>query len=129
MSLSCGCDFDASDFDTWWQDYSEFKPLQTKRSRKCCSCSSKIEVGAETMEFYRFRHSRGEIEERIYGDDGEVPLASSFMCEECAGLYLALEELGYNCLDITYPMKSYIAEYNEMREEDEKWRLKQSLPG
>jgi hypothetical protein len=122
MNLSCSCDFDTSDFDTWWQDYSGFKPLQTKRSRKCCSCGTKIAVGDETIEFYRYRHVNGEIEERIYGDDGEVPLASSFMCEECAGLYLALDELGYGCLDITEPMKSYVIEYNQMREEDEKWK-------
>ena len=39
------------------------------------------------------------------------------MCEECSGLYLALEELGFNCINIAENMKYLVAEYNEMREE------------
>jgi len=111
MALSCSCDFEPSDFDTFWMDHSDFKPLAGKNRKRCCSCENQISISSETMEFYRFRYSKHEIEERIYGE--YVPLAGHFMCEECAGLYLALEELGYGCLDVTEPMKGYIEEYND----------------
>ena len=117
MSLICGCDFDPSDFERWWEDCSAPKLMGIKAKRKrCCSCNKLINSNEEVVEFYRYRHPKGDIEERIHGDE-RVPLASSFMCEECYGLYLALSDIGYECLDINQPMKDYVAEYNEMREE------------
>jgi len=116
MSLSCSCEFYPSDYDSWyWEDHSSFKPLATKKRRRCCSCKEQINIGSDTIEFFRYRNTKNDIEERIHGE--RVSLASSFMCEECAGLYLALDELGYGCLDISQPMKDYVDEYNEMREE------------
>lgn len=114
MSLSCNCDFDfdREDVAWYWTGRSDFYPVSVSGQRKrCISCGAFIKPLTDTMEFYRYRVSRNDIEERIYGE--EVPLASDFMCEECAGLYLALEELGYGCFDISQPMEDYIAEYNE----------------
>jgi hypothetical protein len=116
MSLSCSCDFDPSDFVWWWEGYSPLKPVQIGRRKRCCSCKELINIGTETIEFYKYRHPKNDIEERIYSDM-RVPIASSFMCEECSGLFLALDELGYGCLDISQPMREYIAEYNEIRKE------------
>jgi len=116
MSLSCSCDFDPSDYETWWEGHSKFKPLESKRRKRCCSCEELIEITSEVIEFYNYRRPKDDIEERIHGDEG-VALASSFMCEDCGGLYLALDELGYGCLDISGSMRDYVAEYNQMREE------------
>lgn len=119
MSLSCSCgDIDPSDYDWCWVDHSNFKLMGLRdRRKRCCSCNELINSIDEVIEFYRRRATKNDIEENIYGE--EVPLASSFMCEECSGLYLALDELGYGCLDISQPMKDYIVEYNEMREQAE----------
>ena len=118
MSLSCSCDFDTDDFDGWWwEDHSNFKPVKIGRRKRCCSCKELINIGTENLEFYRYRHAKDDVELNIHGDN-PIPLASYFMCEECSGLYLALSELGYGCLDIGEPMKDYVAEYNEMRELD-----------
>lgn len=107
--LSCSCEFDSSYYDEWWEDHSDFTLLEGKRAKRCCSCHSLIPVGSEIMKFYRYRNPKNNIEEKIYE---AVPLAPYVMCEECAGLYLALEELGYGCLDVTQPMRDYVAEYN-----------------
>lgn len=94
MPLSCKC----SDDPEWWYSGPEdFEPLATKRPRKCCSCSKPIAVGETCGRFIRWREPRHDVEERIYGSDcgNGVPLAPTFMCEECAGLWMALDELGY----------------------------------
>jgi hypothetical protein len=64
--------------------------------------------------FARWRYPTHEVEERIYGDGGEVPLATWFMCEDCTGLYWALSELGF-CFDIEDDMRKLVKEYNAMR--------------
>ena len=116
MSLSCSCEFDdPSAYNWYWVGHSNFKLMGVRNKRKrCCSCEKLINSNEEVMEFYRYRVTRNDIEERIHGE--EVSLANSFMCEECSGLFLALDELGYGCLDISQPMTGYIEEYNEMRE-------------
>lgn len=110
MTLLCSCDFDISDYDYWQEGDSGFQPFVSKRRKRCCSCNSLIEINASSVEFYYFRSPRDEIEERIHGD--QVSLASDHMCEECAGLYYALSELGYDCLNIRHPMKEHIKELN-----------------
>ena len=118
MSLLCGCDFSPEDFDLWWEDFSNLKPMgAVTRRKRCCSCEDLINVTEDVIEFYWYRNPRNDIEERIHGDE-RVPLASTFMCEECSGLYLALNELGYGCLDINQPMKDYVYEHNQMREDE-----------
>lgn len=115
--LSCHCGFDY-DADWFWEttDYEDkyFTTLKTKRSRKCCSCKSVIHVGDECAEIYRHRPPRDEplyIEERIHGD--EVPLASWWLCEPCAGLLLAIQSLGFCCNLGGESLKEQIAEYNK----------------
>ena len=118
MSLSCSCDFDPGDYDDdcwWWEDHSSMIRRIFSRRKRCCSCNDLIGLTEDSIRFFRYRNTKTDIEERIHGDF--VRLASYYMCEECSGLYLALDELGYGCLDITTPMKDYVAEYNEMRNE------------
>ena len=96
MSISCSC-YDGDDY-AWWYETQDQKPLDTKRSRKCCSCGAKIAVGDLATELTRCRPPYDYIEERIYGD--EVYMASWYMCETCGDLYESLVELGY-CIELT----------------------------
>lgn len=112
MSLYCYC---GEDFDWFYEANTKFSILDTKRWRKCCSCKTRLDPGAEVLKFIRHRAPHSYIEEAIYGD--EVPLASMYMCEECGGLFMALEELGY-CITLDEePMRELVAQYNEMRKE------------
>ena len=49
------------------------------------------------------------MEEQIYGD--EVPLATWYLCERCAGIFLSLEELGL-CAQPDESMDAQLAEYH-----------------
>ncbi len=96
MSLYCELDYDGSDGDWWWFGPDEEAPLATKRSRKCCSCGTKVGVGDTARKVRRARPPSERcnyIEESIYGD--EVPLAAWYMCETCGDLADSLSELGY----------------------------------
>ena len=114
MSLSCECSFDTGDFDLWWHGHSAFKLMGYRftNRKRCCSCTNLINVNEDVLEFYMYRRTEGFIEESIYGDEKNI--ASKFMCEDCSGLFLALDELGY-CVDIWEPMPDQIAEYNLIR--------------
>lgn len=96
MSISCGCDYD--DFEWRYISPNDFSVLKTKRSRKCCSCGCGLKPGDEVAEFARERSPQNDIEERIYGDD--VPIAPWFMCEECGGLFMAMQEAGF-CITLS----------------------------
>jgi hypothetical protein len=95
MSISCSCgDWDG---DGWVYTYAEpldFKPLATKRAHRCCSCKRLVRPGEDIVELERYRYPRNDIEERIYGEGDEVPLASWVLCEECGGLFMAIRDLG-----------------------------------
>lgn len=113
MSLSCTCDFDG-DSDRYYETADDFSALDTKRSRKCCSCKTKVKPGDEVLKLRRYRDPSDRcnyIEESIYGD--EVPLAPYYMCETCGGLYFAVQDLGMRC-DIERDLKVQIREYNAM---------------
>jgi hypothetical protein len=114
MPLSCDCDNDDPD---WWYRANPVAPLATKRSRKCCSCKERIAVGDDAMEFVRWRTPAYEsVAERIYGEGGEEPLASWWLCDRCAGLYESLDALGF-CIGAGEDMRSLAREYAEMQRE------------
>lgn len=110
MSLSCSCDYDDCDF--WYSPDNDFSKLKTKRSRRCCSCKSKIAVGAEVLRLSRYRSANSDIEERIYGD--EVEMAAWYLCEKCGGLYMAVQDLGM-CCDVTENIAKQIRDYMEQQ--------------
>lgn len=92
MSVACDC---STDSDWYYEGPSDFSILDTKRGRRCFSCNELVKVGAEVGKFWRHRPSNDEyeLEDRIYGD--EVPLATWYACETCAGLYFSIIEAGY----------------------------------
>lgn len=112
MSLTCAMDCD--DAEWYYEQASDFAPLNTKRSRKCCSCGCRIAVGEDALKHACWRRPENDIEERIYGD--EVPLATKYMCESCGGIAITLSELGYNAPP-GEDMRKLAREYREQREE------------
>lgn len=109
MSLSCSCEND--DAEWYYEADDDFSTLATKRSRRCCSCRKRIAVGDECVHLRRWRSPGYDtIEERIYGEDGEVALASWYLCETCGGLHWAVTDLDM-CLDIDQNIAAQIKEY------------------
>lgn len=113
MSLSCGCDTDwyPDPGDTYWYGPRDATPLATKRSRRCTSCRGKITPGTLAYEIPRVKVPEGDIEERIWGEDGEIPRASAYMCETCGDIALSLEELGF-CLNPWDDQREQLKEYH-----------------
>jgi hypothetical protein len=112
MPLTCECYYDGSEgFDWYFERPEDYSTLKTKRRKRCCSCKNLIDTGTVCLEFTRYRHpGYDSIEERIYGEGAEVPLASWFVCEKCADIYFSLEELGF-CIDLGESMQSLLEEY------------------
>ena len=112
MSLSCDCNY----FDpAWFYEPQDVAPLSTKRSRKCCSCGERISVGDDAMAFIRYRHPEpGSVAERIYGEYGDEPLSTWYLCDRCAGLYESLDGLGF-CNLLEQDMRELCKEYAEMQ--------------
>lgn len=111
MSIYCPTDGE-SDCDWYWEYGSgDGKPLDRKRSRRCCSCKARIAIGELAEVVRRYRGPGNDIEERIYGD--EVPLSDWFLCETCNDLALSLDELGF-CFELGGDsLKQQIAEYRQ----------------
>lgn len=113
MSLSCDCDTDFdTDYDWYYQRNTEFTPFNLKRRRRCYSCHTLIEIGADCLTFTRHRSPITEIEEKIYGDDFGAPLADWYYCEHCGELYIMLTDLGF-CMDLEDNMNRLLLDYQK----------------
>ena len=113
--LTCECG--DGDYAWWYDDHKEVAPLGTKRMRRCCSCNDRIAVGDDCKAFPRWRYpNQGSIEERIYGDGGEVPMPTWYLCDRCAGLYESLDSLGF-CDLLGQDLRATCREYAEMQRE------------
>lgn len=115
MSLYCGCEAEPEPGMTWswWPDDYTDMPFKSRRSR-CAdeSCRKLLNPGDIVAAFKRFRVPETDIECAIYGDDGEIPMAPQYLCEECADLFFSLTELGY-CLSHN-EVRSAHQEYKEI---------------
>lgn len=114
--LSCECDYD--DPEWWYDDRKPVAPLATKRMRRCCSCTDRIAVGDDCKPFPRWRIVSGyrdpEVVVQIYGDGGEMPLTTWYLCDRCAGLYESLDSLGF-CELLGNDLRQTCREYAEMQ--------------
>lgn len=99
MALSCSCDFELEPGIKRWiadEDFSKM-PLLSRR-KKCCSCNNLLEPGSEVVKITRNKVPETDVEIKIYGEDGEIPLATWYLCEKCGEIYLTLTEIGYKCI-------------------------------
>jgi len=111
MSLSCSCDTDGSDAAWMYITPDGYRTLKTTRRKRCASCGTLIELGALCTEFQRTRPTKNFVEEKIYGYDGEIDIASMFHCENCADLYFNLDALGFECIAPDENMPELLKEY------------------
>ena len=111
MSLFCSTGGDYDGCDWWWYPPADEAPLNTKRSRKCCSCGEKVGVGDTARRILRFRPPTEFEETRGIACD-EVPLADWYLCETCGDLADSLSELGF-CYHLGNgeSLKQQIADY------------------
>ena len=110
--LTCTCNEWEGDGPCWFSP-DDFQKLNTSMRKRCWSCGSLINMESECLEFERMRPPRDEIEDRIWGEDGEIPLASYWMCESCGEIYLNLTAIGY-CINMDSNMNTLMTEYHEM---------------
>jgi len=112
MSLSCSCDFDPSDYDSYYYFPNDFSTFKHSRRKRCVSCKKLIDIGATVIEFEKYRHPHDDIEERCKGD--EIYMSSFYMCEGCGEIFLNLNATGL-CMDVCNDsMQECLKEYHEM---------------
>jgi hypothetical protein len=71
-----------------------------------------LNIGQEVLKFECFRYPLTDIEEKIFGNGGEIPLADKFHCEKCGEIFLNLTAYGY-CVDLTVNMDELLQEHWE----------------
>ena len=112
MSLSCSCDDYGESGVTYYNDPEDFSHLKAHRRQRCWSCRTLINLGDLVLEFERFKIPDYEIEMRIYGEDGEIPRSSKYLCESCGDIYFSLTELGF-CVNAEDHQPTLLKEYQE----------------
>jgi len=112
MSLSCTCDY-YEDYDWWYIPPNDYRIFKARRRKRCSSCHELIEMGESIARFQIARPTKYELEDNIFGEDGEVPMADKLFCEKCADLYFSLSELGFSCIAPTENMYELAKEYHK----------------
>ena len=114
MGLSCECPC-GDEYDAVWyyNEPGDYSKLPKGRRKRCCSCRTLINIGANVTKFSRWRESKPDsIEEEILGEGAVIKLANWYQCEKCSDLYFSLEELGF-CIEPGDDMRDLIKEYAE----------------
>jgi hypothetical protein len=113
MGLTCGCDSDwyPEPGEWYWTETPNgYKNFELKKRKRCSSCNELIDIGSLTTEHKRVKAPDYDVEISIYGEDGEIPIASDWMCEKCSDMYFSLTELGY-CVSPRDNMRELVREY------------------
>ena len=113
MGLSCDNDYCPEPGDTSWWIPRKMTRHSRKRLPKCCSCGDKVPAEKDCLEFVRYKVPEYDIEISIYGEDGEVPRASHFMCFECGWRYLGLARHEY-AINIYDDMRRLMIEHDDL---------------
>ena len=112
MPLTCECSEPIGGWRYFCESAEDLEKLNTARGRRCKSCGVLIKPGMDCLKFIRYRPARDDYELLRFGDDYDaVKLAPGYHCEKCAGLYWALEELGF-CVNYSDDMMELVPEYN-----------------
>ena len=129
MTLSCSCDWHPDYYPGDWLYYFcqiesyKFRPLETNRRVRCCSCQDLINIGALCIRHRRHRYPYDEIESRIkcgcdlddvFCDPPTISIANHHQCERCGEIWLNLQSLGFECLSPNENMADALAEYHDL---------------
>jgi hypothetical protein len=115
MPLSCSCYDPCDDYDWFYDTPEDYQLLERRRAVRCSSCKALIKPGDTSIQFTRWRGVASDIEAKIYGDDGDVPLGPMYHCEVCADLFFSLRELGFECVAPDENVRELVKEYAEMQ--------------
>jgi hypothetical protein len=114
MPLSCNCDWEPEPGSRVYYEEDDYTIFCGKRRKRCASCNEMVDIGDTCILAKTVKIPETDVEVNIYGEDGEVPLADTLLCERCADIYLSLRELGFcvlpveNMLDL---IKEYQAQF------------------
>lgn len=129
MTLSCECGDWYPEPGEWWHEghrgtYTPLKELAPARKRRprCASCGDVIGFDDLALAFPRWRVPDADVEIAIYGEEGQIPIATWYHCERCADLYFSLDELGF-CGQPGTDQRDLCQEYGEMQKEAAQNRL------
>ncbi len=120
MSLSCSCEYYPEAGDIMWYMPDDYTTLTTATRKACCSCKTMIEKNAICLKFDRVKIADSDIEEKIHGEDGEIPRASWYMCESCSDLFYSFTELDF-CIYPGDDMRTLPDQLKELRESEARW--------
>ena len=110
MGLSCSCGEWDGEPGTWAYFVPDnFHKFELPRRKRCSSCNALIDKGSDCLIFPRVRSAYTEIEERIKGEEIEMP--ALYMCEKCGEQYLNLSDIGY-CIAPTENVMELLKEYH-----------------
>jgi hypothetical protein len=113
--LSCTCDFADPEWPVWYQpdDFSEMPHFARRKRCADKDCRRLINAGEPVARISRSRYARTDIEIDIYGEDEDaIALAEHYLCEECAGIFFSLVDLGF-CIFYEHTRES-LAEYQQL---------------
>ncbi len=114
MSLSCSClEGDWEPGAVYWYEPKDFSVYAKRRATRCKSCGARIARGDTVGAWNRVKVPESIVECRIYGEDGEVPMAPDYHCETCAGLAFSLSDLGY-CSQPYEDQRALVREHADM---------------
>lgn len=127
MTLSCSCDYDyeynPGEWSYFFSPDIDFTPLDTSRSKRCCSCGKLIRIGELCIKYQRYRYPYSDIESIIkcgcdlddcFCDAPDIRMADHYHCEWCGEMFLNLTALGYECLVPCEDMRISLKEYHEL---------------
>lgn len=114
MGLSCSCPEYDPEYHAWcYVPDDDFTQLKTFRRKRCPSCNQLIDLGSPVVKIDRWRYPNSLVEERIHGEDGEIPLCPYYLCEKCGEIYLNLIGAGF-CPNPEDNMDELLREYHEI---------------
>lgn len=110
MPLSCECEYEPESGVTYYTDPNDFSILETPRRQRCWSCKKLIELKSVVLKFVRFKIPDTDMECLIYGEDGEIPRSSKYLCEPCGDIYFSLTDLKF-CVNAEENQQALLKEY------------------
>lgn len=91
MGLSRSCDYEPDIGVAFYDHVSDYAPLNTARRKRCCSCSSLIDIGALCCKAHRAVFVDDDIKRRIYGDEMALaPVTFAKHAQIYTGLLMSL---------------------------------------
>lgn len=114
MPLTCYCEWEPEPGNWCWYGPDDYSTFEASRRKRCSSCHNLIDHASIVAKFERRRIPATDVEVAIFGEEGEIPLAPFYLCEECADLWFSFHDLGFECVGPEENMRDLVKEYAEV---------------